>query len=540
MNNTPTASPAARRLRAFQRRGQTMVLGVVSLLVLALIVFITFNVTVSVQQKVKLQNYADAKAFSMAVAEARTLNYFAYTNRAIASAYVGMSNVHAYMSEAAILSDLKFAGMVIMAGIIPQEISQCMCCLGGPCCAQHCWHATEAGINTAGLAIDYFSGVMGGKVQALDGPASQTMSALNTHITTISGSQDLAKASIVALLGGGEMGQLKAQNMMKADFVTNDDNLVAAQNLMKWNDVFYDNKTIKQRIMAETVNASRSDFSWSRHGSLGATLFPPPWIADRMKASLWSGPKGNWVITQVPANPFLAGGRSGFAEGGFNNMLAAIAGDVSSSNNTGRSLSSFDWATIAGNWRHGGGGFMLPLAAPAFNSGLTTGNNGNSHTGGFLADATGNSPHNGSNHNLNLDMARFTEFNIGANYPFNQPAVYAAVTTDSRVNEYGRRGPWEINKNQSGVVTLKGVGGTDGRLAIANNETTKAFSKAQVYYHRIGDWGDYPNLFNPFWRAKLEPLTQTEVLTVLGPFDSDAAQVATGARAVNSSAVNMQ
>ena len=190
-----------------------MILGVVSLLVLALIVFVTFNVTVAVQQKVKLQNYADAKAFSMAVAEARTLNYMAYTNRAIASAYVGMSNVHAYMSEAAILSDLKFAGMTIMGVIIGQETSQCMCCWGGPCCFQHCIHAFEAGINTLGLTIDWISGTMGGKVAALDGPATSTMSALNTHITTMSGAQSLAKASIYTLLGTGTMGQLKQQNM---------------------------------------------------------------------------------------------------------------------------------------------------------------------------------------------------------------------------------------------------------------------------------------------------------------------------------------
>jgi hypothetical protein len=97
-----------------------------------------------------------------------------------------------------------------------------------------------------------------------------------------------------------------------------------------------------------------------------------------------------------------------------------------------------------------------------------------------------------------------------------------------------------VKKDQSGVITMQGVGNTDGRLAIANNNTTKAFSKAMVYYHRVGDWADYPNLFNPFWRAKLEPMSQGEVTAVLGSFDMEAATVATGARGVNSSAVNMK
>ena len=536
--NPPAASQAAKKPRPFQRRGQTMILGVVSLLVLALIVFITFNVTVAVQQKVKLQNYADAKAFSMAVAEARTLNYFAYTNRAIASAYVGMANVHAYMSEAAILSELQFAGMMVMGVIVGQETSQCMCCWGGPCCFQHCIHAFEAGINAVGLGIDFFSGKMGGIVSALDGPATDTIEALNTHVSTISTSQDLAKGAIYALLAQGKMGQLKEQNMMKADSVTDDANLVSGFNIAEWDKVFYDNKTIKKRIMAETVNASRSDFAWSRHGTLPLTLFPPPFIADLMQASLWMGPKGTWLITQAPANPLMAGGRTGFAESGFSQFGAAFSGDVSASNNSGQSLSSFDWAGIAGTWRHGASVWSLPSFGPAITSVMTSGQNGNEHSGGMLAGFS-NSPHNGS-HNIDLDMSRFTEFNIDGQYPFNQPSVYAAVSTDSRVNEYGRRGPWEVNKSGSGVITMKGVGNTDARLAIANNTTTKAFSKAMVYYHRIGDWGDYPNLFNPFWRAKLEPVTQSEVLTVLGTFDTDAATVATGAQGINSSAVNVQ
>jgi hypothetical protein len=536
MNPSPTTSRAAGK-RRLQRRGQTMILGVVALLVLALIVFVTFNVTVAVQQKVKLQNYADAKAFSMAVAEARTLNYFAYTNRAIASAYVGMANVHAYMSEAALLSELQFAGMTIMGVIIGQEISECECCWGMPCCVQHCYHAFEAGINEVGLLIDFFTGKMGGIVSELDGPATDTIEALNTHISTISISQTAARGSVLALLGSGTMGQLKQQNMMKADTVTNDDMLVSGFNLNEWNKVFYSTENIKKRIMAETVNASRSDFAWNRHGVTPLTLFPPPFIADLMQASLWMGPKGNWIITQTPAFGPFAGGRTKFDDSGYSNLLSFIAGDAGN-NTDGRALSSFDWATIAGTWRDGASGFSLPMAAPVFNTSMTSGQNGNGHSGGLLGDIF-NSPHNGS-HNIDLDMSRFIEFDIDGQYPFNQPSVYAAVSTDSRVNEYGKRGPWEVNKSGKGTVTMKGVGNTDGELVIANNESTKAFSKAMVYYHRVGDWGDYPNLFNPFWRAKLEPITQNEAITVLGTFDPNASMVVNGAQGINSAAVNMQ
>jgi hypothetical protein len=537
MTTLSPSSRASRPPRSLRRRGQTMILGAVAMLVLALIVFITFNVTVAVQQKIKLQNYADAKAFSMAVAEARTLNYLAYTNRAIASAYVGMANVHAYMSEAAVMADMKAGGMAIMVAIAGQEKAQCLCCWGGPCCFQHCLHAAEAWINVAGLTIDWISGKMGGKVRQLDGPARSTLNALNTHITTLNGAQTVAKTSIPALLLSGTMGELKRQNMQKADTVTSDDTMVAALNLQQWQRVFYSNQQIKQRIMAETVNATRSDFAWSRSGVTTPALFPPNWVADNMKASLWMGPKGTWLMAQIPTTTFMAGGRSGFTDSGFSGF-GSFKQDIGRSTR-GQRLSSFDWGTISGQWRHGFSTFTLPTGAPFFTAGMETGNNGNSHSVGWLGDIF-NNPHNGANHNMNMDMSRFSEFNIGTSYPFNQPSVYAAATTDTRVNEYGKRGPWEVNKSQSGTITVSGVGNTDGRLVIANNNPTKAFSKAMVYYHRIGDWSDYPNLFNPYWRAKLEPLSQTEVFSALAIFDSNAAQVAGGAGFVNSSAVNVK
>ena len=147
-----------------------------SLLVLALIVFITFNVTVAVQQKIKLQNYADAKAFSLAVAEARTLNYLRYTNRAIASSYVGMANVHAYMSEAAMLADLKCSAARSIMGVISgMETCAVLLHAGSPCCFHHCVDAFEAGMNALASTIDWFTGDMGNRLSKLDGPAADAV-----------------------------------------------------------------------------------------------------------------------------------------------------------------------------------------------------------------------------------------------------------------------------------------------------------------------------------------------------------------------------
>ncbi len=536
-----TLNPFNRRTpRRLARRGQTMILGAVALLVLALITFITFNVTVAVQQRIKLQNYTDAKAFSMAVAEARTLNYMAYTNRAIASAYVGMANVHAYMSEAAMLADLKLSAATIMQAIAGQELSQCMCCWGGPCCFQHCIHAAEAEINTVGLTLDWITGDMGGRLKKLDGPARQTVSALNTHITVMRTSQQAAKVAILAMLGSGSFGSLKNNNMMQAAGVTNDEMIVSAFNLQQWNRAFDSRQDVKRRIMAETVNASRQDFAWNRSGPGPGGLIPLQpvlfaQLSDRVKSStIWMGPKGTWTITQTPDMNFMAGGRTGFSNNRFN---MAFSSDVPT-NNPSNTVSSFDWGQIMGTWRHGASAGVLPALGPIFPGNLSTGNS-QVHTAGILGDIF-NNPHQGGNHQMNLDMSRFEEFRIGTNYPFNQPSVFAASSTDSRVNEYGKRGPWEVASDGSGTVTITNVGPDDAKLTLSNNNRSLAFSKAMVYYHRIGDWSDYPNMFNPFWRAKLDTPTRAEAIMVLGTLDANAAAVVTGASAVNAGAVNVQ
>jgi hypothetical protein len=538
MKRSPTANTGPRFLRAPRSRGQTMILGAVALLVLALVVFITFNVTVAVQQKIKLQNYADTKAFSMAVAEARALNYMAYTNRAIASGYVGMANLHAYVSEAAILADLKLATIAIMGKIVDQEKNLCNCCLGAPCCLDHCWHATEAGLNIIGLIPDTF-GKMGGLLRQLDAPASDAMSALNSHVSALHATQTQVREDVRGMLNGGTFGTLKEGNMQKAADFTTDNDAVNAANVANWEKVFQSNADIKKKILAETVNATRQDFAWNRKGADLDNLFKRDWLAQNVKGSFWMGPDGDWNITQMGDFGLVAGGRTAFLEGDFDGgFIGAMGKDATPGGVRGQVVGSFDWGTLNGAWRHGSHKVPLPLSGMLFTPKLLTGTSGNKHTAGSIADFL-NNPHGGGNHSLDIDMTRFMEFDIGTSYPFNQPAVYAAVETDSRVNEYGKRGPWEVAKDQSGTVKVDNTGSQTARLTLSNNQSTKAFSKAMVYYHRIGDWSDYPNLFNPYWRAKLDPLSETE-LGVLNQFDSNASSVATSSKTINSGAVNVQ
>ncbi|HSP78879.1 MAG TPA: hypothetical protein VLQ93_10135, partial [Myxococcaceae bacterium] len=477
------ALPRARLARRRAQRGQAIVLGVVTLLILALVVFITFNVTVSVQQKIRVQNYADSKAFSLAVAEARALNHFAYTNRAIASAYVGMANLHAYMSEAAMLVDLKLSAAGIMGQIAAQENSLCYCCCSpfgcAPCCFTHCIHAFEAGLNAVGLTIDWISGRMGQRVRQLDQPARQLMNALNLHLVALHGSQQITKASVMALLvGGTNIGSLKNDNMNRAAGVTTDENLVGALNVQQWNRLFYNDTQRKRRIMTEVVNATRQEFAWNRHGSpaIQALLFPR--LAQIVRSqTIWMGPRGTWLVSQIPDAGFSAGGRTGLTDGNFPMQpggMAITSQDVKASTTQGRSVYSFDWGTLSGQWRHGAGMGPLPALAALGPGELMSGQPTRHRADLGILDFF-NRPHQGGQHSSpRIQTERFIEFNIGTSFPYNQPSVFAAASTDGRVNEYGIRGPYEVAKDGSGTIRFSGVGSQDGVLTLSNNQRTKA------------------------------------------------------------------
>jgi hypothetical protein len=80
--------------------GQSMVLGAVALLCLTLGVLATLNLGQAVHEKIKLQNTADAAAYSLATLEARTFNYIAFTNRVQITHYHTAMVVQSYVSYA--------------------------------------------------------------------------------------------------------------------------------------------------------------------------------------------------------------------------------------------------------------------------------------------------------------------------------------------------------------------------------------------------------------------------------------------------------
>jgi hypothetical protein len=71
-----------------RKEGQALVVAALMVLIMSIAVLATVNIGHTVHERIRLQNTADAAAYSMAAMEARAFNFYAYANRTQVSHYV--------------------------------------------------------------------------------------------------------------------------------------------------------------------------------------------------------------------------------------------------------------------------------------------------------------------------------------------------------------------------------------------------------------------------------------------------------------------
>ena len=87
---------------------------------------------------------------------------------------------------------------------------------------------------------------------------------------------------------------------------------------------------------------------------------------------------------------------------------------------------------------------------------------------------------------------------------------------------FGRRFTWNRHGSGSGATDFRFSESDAPRIPglprglQALRPGLNAFSAAQAYYHRPGDWREMPNLFNPLWSARLMPILESNVAAKLG------------------------
>lgn len=105
-------------MNIFKQKGQVIVYLVVFIGVLALAVSYVFNSIQVVNEKNRLQNTVDAAAYSVAVIESRSLNFTAYTNRAMVANHVAIAQAVSLTSWIRFL-DISAANIADYTSIIP-------------------------------------------------------------------------------------------------------------------------------------------------------------------------------------------------------------------------------------------------------------------------------------------------------------------------------------------------------------------------------------------------------------------------------------
>jgi hypothetical protein len=158
-------------------------------------------------------------------------------------------------------------------------------------------------------------------------------------------------------------------------------------------------------------------------------------------------------------------------------------------------------------WKHGVGGMV---------------DNGRAQSG----DPYRGVPCNGDDCFINFRMNP-----SGGETDYGQPATYGAVKQDLRKTRDERTGPgwvsarpWEVN--QDGKVSVQLTSDKPAEFKLVTERPGFAVAKGKTYFHQLGAWDVPPNMFDPFWRAKLHPFVRDELRELLGLVgDSDGQNI---------------
>ena len=496
-----------RRAVSSKMHGQVMVLGVFLMLFLCFVLFSSLGMAVKTRERIRLQNAADASAYSESARIARAFNYFAYTNRAIASNLVSLTTLHAYHSEISAAKGLYWNLALAYESITAEEIALTTCVMGiGPCqfgCFAHAAADEITAISLMSKNSDFEQ-----DIKDLDSSFEKAVSGYEKSIQLIQLGQQAVRLEllgesaegILSSLGGTaglSGGESLDQKMMRYNLPSGhaDQSQISLLNLKNLQDSMkFDDSGDAQMEMTEVANASRP--LWVRNRLIGgntATLSP---LFSRIKDDT----SGLWTTTQIP---ILEG-----ASGIYDKKPSAIPFPTRPKSKTkGKGIGSVDYWEMTGvcEHNHAAGSIIQPFPLAMM-------------TPGLVYSSSENSSHNLHNsdvsHELDVEkLLRFMRFDIDANGRYRQPVIYKHFRQDLSLNEQGKHHPWDIF--DSGKFHSKLFGPQHNiDVRFRPDQEGRALSKAAVYYHHPGNWREPPNFWNPFWRAKLHPFSKKEWLAL--------------------------
>jgi hypothetical protein len=486
-----------------------MVLSVVTMLMLALMMMVGFNIAHTAHERIRIQSAADAHAYSVAVLQARSFNINAVLNRTIAAITVAQMSLHAWNNIATHDVDMLNAGFFGFLGVSAYEAGVAKCSKWTP---WHCWDAIEALF----IAFDYLNN-KNDYEQRLQSRQDQFNRAVRDLYEAKKGissqERNLMNQVNVEIAGGNLLRNMLQQTAPQARFI-DQFHLINTQNykcsisgpnisgcggsaplVFNRADV---SPTVRSIMMQNAANAARNPFN--RIGGMGTQLAHSDFRGGMLPNMVRNPPKmmqiqgsGEYLaIYGTIGIPFQS--RVGQDFQGPNN--GHVSEDVGA-------RSGFGVVTV--RWRHGRGAWFL-------NSDVYSSINGGRHTG------PGGSTHPEFKTIAQIDdQATFYTFrahdNPSESNDWGQPNAYGAIRQDLRMMQNGGRGAYEVN--QQGRVNVK-IGDQQVQVSLVSETDGIAVAKAKAYFHQLGaSWQLPPNGFDPFWFAKLHPFRRDEMRRAL-------------------------
>lgn len=494
--------------KTLRNRGQTLVLACVALFILGLMTMLSFSLVNAIHERIRIQNHADAAAYSVAIVEARTFNVIAYSNRAIAATMVSMMAVHAWMAIASQEVSILQAGIIDMGEVIAMEV------------AMGCYPYNVSHCPCIPPAIDSMMNYMDQKdnfEQKVQGKESDFNDVIESFYKALKNLYKMQNDSIETAMGeigspGSVLNALKNKNAPQSSYAGLEANTgemgCALENTKKeytCSPLVGNGRekekpgdgSVLTKIAQNAGDAAREDFEQSFMIMSAHSDFYPS--SNFLRSDIQGG--------NGQAIPFFSGsagaGNSGNSDPGSDDSAQAVSASTSGMH-----------SVIT--HKHGSG--VMSTSSQIYSD-----KNGGDHS---PAHQDTHDKYKGVALEEGGDVGNFVNF-VGDSNPdsdFGCPSTWAGVKQDLSMMRGGNHGPWEIN----GDATVKVKYGESGETELKMRpETGYAIAKGKAYYHQLNKWKNQPTFFNPFWRAKLHFMSRQEMEAFAGKVgDSDGATIA--------------
>lgn len=525
-------SPILERLRSLLREddGQALVLAALLLLVIALAVLGTGQLGRSLHDRIRLQNAADAAAYSLATQEAQAFNFYAFSNRAQISHYVTILQLLSF--DAMLLGILSSLGT--LAALMKTAGSIC----GDPVKAIACNMVPVVGqVLTTISAAAYV-------VEGVARTASRLFLLFDTFVGTVAvpllvaanlglfAQQAAFFLGVASRLGGDEALRIARRSAPKAEawgsFASQASNVARfagahmkeAATLLGHRDRTSEGvadgaagkRNYARRAMSELIHATRhGDWVYDRKlpGDLGALLGD----ISGVKAL---GELFDLLPVQLRGHTRLLSGDD------LRPTTRATEHTYQKMEHPGHGSARYPTGDAIG------ANFYLDIGGVASRLGLGL---DSKHLGSVTSTR---SPDKGWVCTWDLSYRKFfavvlTIYTPRTSCTINRgkhswwgitPYMVFDATPedcDSAKNDFCQPDVWvalqQDNPSLFSFLEKQSTPTPDGEAPVGTLGTSGAgklvaVSRALTYYHRPGTWREPPNFFNPYWRAKLAPVEQ--------------------------------